>query len=225
MSDDSIPQDLSDQLYRKLVGLHTNARLIFVLDPAGRLALAREITADGRTWPVYQYDGNDLGLRAALAPAGWTASRPGKRALIWVTTPRNSDADSLPRVRLSTLTDLLAISDEIFDLSVGGVLAELIPNESWPAEALARHEAAFAANLPHVVSGYAELRRHLPRSTVLDVHAVRALALHIEQPNLDAGEFLFHRDSPEQVLRRYIRLAWEADWDEQSHELLREQAR
>ena len=81
MSDDLIPQNLSDQLYRKLVGLHANARLIFVLDPTSRLALAREITAGGRTWPVYQYDGNDLGLRATLAPAGWTASRPGKRAL------------------------------------------------------------------------------------------------------------------------------------------------
>lgn len=225
MSDDSIPQNLSDQLYRKLVGLHANARLIFVLDPTGRLALAREITAGGRTWPVYQYDGNDLGLRAALVPAGWTASRPGKRALIWVTTPRNSDADSLPRVRLSTLTDLLTLSDEIFDLSVGGVLAELIPNESWPAEALARHETAFVANLPRVVSGHAELRRYLPRGAVLDIHAVRALALHIEQSDLPTGEFLFHRDSPEQVLRRYVKLAWEADWDEHSHELLREQAR
>ena len=88
MSDDSIPQNLGDHLYRKLAGLHANARLIFVLDPAGRLALTGEITVGGRTWPVHRYEGNDLSLRAELASAGWTASRPGKRALIWVTAPR-----------------------------------------------------------------------------------------------------------------------------------------
>ncbi len=65
----------------------------------------------------------------------------------------------------------------------------------------------------------------ISRGAVLDIHAVRALALHIGQPDLPAGEFLFHRDSPEQVLRRYVKLAWDADWDAQSHELLREHAR
>lgn len=225
MSDDSIPQNLGATLYRKLADLHANARLVFVLDPAGRLDLAPEVTAGGSAWPVHRYEGNDLSLRASLAQAGWTASRPGKRALVWATAPRGSDADSRTRVRLSSLTDLLALADEILDLSLCGVLAEQIPNESWPPEALARHETAFAANLPLVVSGHAELRRHLPRGAVLDIHAVRALALHVSKPNLPVGEFLFHRDSAEQVLRRYVRLAWSADWDTQSHELLREHAR
>lgn len=225
MSDDSIPQNLGDHLYRKLAGVHANARLILVLDPVNQLGLAPEITAGGQAWPVYRYDGNDLNLRASLAHAGWTASRPGKRALIWATAPRGSDADSSTRVRLSSLTDLLTLADEILDLSLCGVLAELIPNESWPPEALARYEAVFAANLPLVVSGHAELCSHLPRGAVLDIHAVRALALHIEKPDLPTGEFLFHRDSPEQVLRRYIKLAWDADWEAQSHELLREHAR
>jgi len=225
MSDDSIPQNLSEHLYRKLAGLHTNARLVFVLDPAARLGLATEITVGGQAWPVYPYDGNDLSLRAGLAHAGWTALRPGKRALIWVTAPRGSDTDSNTRVRLSSLTDLLALTDEVFDLSLGGVLAELIPNESWPGEALTRHRTAFAANLPLVVAGHAELRRHLPHGAVLDVHAVRALALHVQKPEVPAGEFLFHRDTPEQALRRYIRLAWSADWDQAGHELLREHAR
>jgi hypothetical protein len=225
MSEDSIPQNLGDYLYRKLAGLHANARLIFVLDPAGRLGLPPEITTGGQAWPVYRYDGNDLSLRASLAHAGWTASQPGKRALIWVTVPRGSDNDSNKRIRLSSLTDLLALADEVLDLSLCGVLAELIPNESWPAEALARHEAVFAANLPRVVAGYDELRRHLPRGAVLDVHAVRALALHVTQPDLSTGEFLFHRDTPERVLQRYVKLAWDADWDAQSHDLLREHAR
>lgn len=225
MSDDSIPQNLSEHLYRKLAGLHPNARLVFVLDPAGRLGLMPEITAGGQAWPVYRYDGNDLSLRASLAHAGWTASRPGKRALIWATAPRGSDADNDARVRLSSLADLLALADEILDLSLGGVLAELIPNESWPPEALVRHESALAANLARVVSGYAELRRHLPHGAVLDVHAVRALALHVQKPGVPAGEFLFHRDTPEQALQRYIRLAWSADWDQAGHEMLREHAR
>jgi hypothetical protein len=225
MSEDSIPQNLGDHLYRKLAGLHVNARLIFVLDPAGRLALKDAITVGGRTWPVHGYEGNDLSLRTNLASADWTASRPGKRALIWVTAPRGFDTEGNTRVRLSSLTDLLALADEILDLSLCGVLAELIPNESWPPEALARYEAAFVANLPRVVAGHAELRLHLSHGAVLDIHAVRALALHIGKPDLPVGEFLFHRDTPEKVLRRYVRLAWDADWDAQSHELLREHAR
>jgi len=225
MSDAAIPQNLSEHLYRKLTKLHTNARLVFVLEPAGRLELGTQVTAGRQTWPVYRYDGNDLSLRASLAQAGWTASMPGQRALVWVTAPRGSIVDGSVRIRLNSLTDLLMLADEIFDLSLSGVLAELIPGESWPAEALAHHEAAFALNLPLVIAGHAELRRHLPRGVVLDVHALRGLALHVAQPGLPAGEFLFHRDSPEQVLRRYVRLAWDADWDEQGHELLRTQAR
>jgi hypothetical protein len=225
MTDDSIPQNLGEALYRELAGLHANARLVVVLDPAGRLGLAAEITAGGHGWPVYRYDGNDLSLRAALAHAGWTASLPGARALIWVTATRGSGDGGLPRVRLSSLADLLAIADDTFDLSLRGVLAELIPNEAWPREALARYEETFAANLPLVVAGDTELRRHLPHGAVLDVHAVRALALHAEQPDLPIGELLFGLDSPEQVLRRYIKLAWSADWDKEGRELLREHAR
>ena len=138
---------------------------------------------------------------------------------------RGFDTGSNTHVRLSSLTDLLVLADEILDLSLCGVLAELIPNESWPPEALAQYEAAFAANLPLVVSGHAELRRHLSHGAVLDIHAVRALALHVGKPDLPVGEFLFHHDTPEKVLRRYVKLAWDADWDAQSHELLREHAR
>lgn len=225
MSDEPIPRNLEDYLYRKLASAHANARLVFVLDPPARLKLPSELMAGGRSWPVHRYDGNDLALRAELARAGWTASRPGGPALIWATGPRGADGGSSPRLRLSSLTDLLALADEVFDLSLTGALAELIPNESWPADALARHEAIFAGNLPEVVSGHEELRRHLPRGSALDVHAVRALALHVERPNIPVGELLFHRDSPEQALRRYITLAWSADWDPPSRELLREHAR
>jgi len=205
--------------------LHANARLVFVLDPAGRLTLRTEITAGGLTWPVHHYDGNDLSLRAGLARAGWTASRPGTRGLIWVTAPRGSAAGSSPRIRLSSLADLLAVADDVVDLSLSGVFSELMPNERWPMEALARHEQTFASNLPIVVAGHAELRHHLPHGTVLDVHAVRALALHARQPGVPIGELLFQRDSPAQVLQRYIRLAWGAAWDQEAQALLREHAR
>ena len=48
MSDDSIPQNLSEHLYRKLAGLHANARLVFVLDPAARLGAG---DGDHSGWP------------------------------------------------------------------------------------------------------------------------------------------------------------------------------
>lgn len=218
MSIDSVPQDLSEHLDRKLAALHANARLVFVLDPPGRLGLPAELAAGGRTWLVRRYDGNDLELRATL-PGG-----PRVRRLIWVTAPRGADA-SAARIRLSSLVDLLADADDVFDLSLAGVLAELAPNENWPTDALARHEDVFAANVARVMAGHAELRRHLPRGAVLDAHALRGLALHVRRPDLRVSEFLFGGDTAEQVLRRYLRLAWSAQWDQEGHELLREHAR
>jgi hypothetical protein len=225
MNDDSTPRDIDDYLYRKLASLHPNARLVFVFDPPGRLALPSELDVSGRPWPLHRYQGNDLALRAGLAQAGWNASRPGGRVLIWVTAPGSHTPEGSPRIRLSSLTDLLMLADEILDLSLGGVLAELIPNAHWPADALSRHEDVFTADLRNVVSGHAELRRYLPRDAVLDANAVRALALHVKQPGTPVGELLFAQDSAGEALRRYIRLAWSADWDEEGRALLREHAR
>jgi len=218
MSNDSFPQNLSEHLERKLAALHANARLVFVLDPPGRLNLPPELAIGGHTWLNRRYDGNDLELRAEL-PRGNRV-----RLLVWVTAPRGANA-SAARIRLSSLVDLLANADDIFDMSLAGVLAELVPSENWPLDALARHEDVFAANLTRLIAGHAELRRHLPHGAVLDAHAVRALALHVQQPDVRIGELLFGRDTPEQVLRRYVRLAWSVEWGQEGHELLREHAR
>jgi len=218
MSDNSVPQNVSEHLDRKLAALHANVRLVFVLDPSGRLNLPSELAMGGRTWLVRRYDGNDLELRATM-PAGTRV-----RLLVWVTAPRGADAGAA-RIRLSSLVDLLADADDVFDMSLAGVLAELVPSETWPLDALSRHEHVFADNLSRVITGHAELRRHLSHGAVLDAHAIRALSLHVRQPDLRVNEFLFGGDTTDQVLRRYIRLAWSAKWDEQGHELLREHAR
>ncbi|MGA9350070.1 MAG: PglZ domain-containing protein [Anaerolineae bacterium] len=217
MSQPHIPQNLSDFLYRRLAALHPNARLVFVFDPPGRLSLGDSLTVEGRTWAVHHYEGNDLAFRARFTL--------GDRALIWATCPTDLRPGLESRLELSSVVDLLAQADTLFDLSLVGVLQDLVPSETWPPEAVDRHDEVLSANLPAVVQGQAQLRLHLPRGAALDAHAIRALALHARQPDLPIGDLLFHKDTSLQVLNRYIRLAWEAKWDAAGRDLLREQAR
>ncbi len=220
MNDDALPQDLHDYLRRQLAGLHANARLVFVFDPSGRLALAQSVMAGGRPWMVFPYAGNDLALRAALP----RLDDPAGPALIWVTARSNEGAGPDTRLEISSLADLLARADEWFDLSLAGVLRALAPHETWPAAEVERHAGILAANLPAVVEGCQEARRYLPRGAALDAHALRALALHAMQPDVPIGELFFHSDSAAQVLQRYIRQAWGVAWSAAGRELLREQA-
>lgn len=216
MSQSPIPQNLSDYLYSKLASLHPNARLAFVFDPPGRLALGATLTVDGRTWAVYRYEGNDLAFRAHLTMSGPT--------IIWVTCPPGLQPSHQSRLDLSSLTDLLVRAEGYFDLSLCGVLQDLTPGETWPQEAVEHHADILATNLPALVQGHADLRRHLDKGAALDANAVRTLALHVQQPGIPISDLLFHRDTPAQVLDRYIRLAWGAEWDATSRDLLRQQA-
>lgn len=165
--------------------------------------------------------GNDLALRAALPRLDDLAGP----ALIWVTAPLYAELGPETRLDISSLADLLAPADIWFDLSLAGVLRELAPQETWPVAEVERHADILAANLPAVVEGCAAARRYLPRGAALDAHALRALALHALQPDVPIGDLLFHRDNPNQVLQRYIRLAWGAPWSATGRELLAEQAR
>ncbi len=221
MNGDALPQNLHDYLRRQLAGLHANARLVFVFDPPGRLALTQPVMAGGRAWAVYRYAGNDLALRAALPRLDDLAGP----ALIWVTARPNEDVGPDTRLNISSLADLLARADYWFDLGLTGVLRELAPSESWPSAEVERHAGILSANLPAVVEGCQEARRYLPRGAALDAHALRALALHAMQPDVPVRELLFHRDSPSQVLQRYIGLAWGAAWSATGRELLAEHAR
>lgn len=220
MNDDTLPQDLSEHLQRTLAGLHANARLVLVFDPPGRLALAQQVVAGGRTWAVFRYAGNDLAFRAGLPRL---EDLPGP-ALIWATASPNQDAGADTRLDVSSLGDLLTRADAWFDLSLAGVLRDLAPKETWPAAEVERYAPLLAANLPAVVEGCHEARRTVLRDAAIDAHVVRSLALHALQPQVPIDELFFHRDSPGEVLQRYIRLAWSADWSATGHELLREQA-
>ena len=220
MSEDALPQSLSEYLYHTLSNLHPNARMVFVFDPPGRLALASQVNASGRVWAVFRYTGNDLAFRSEM-PAVENLSGS---VLIWVTARPGQETDSEARLDISSLADLFTRADAWFDLSLVGVLRTLVPGETWPAAEVERHAEILSVNLPAVVEGHRELRRYLPQGAALDAHALRILALHALQPGVPIGELLFHKDTAVQVLRRYVRLAWGTDWNTTGRELLREHA-
>lgn len=216
MSDDA-PTDLYAYLHQKLASLHANARLVFVFDPAGRLALSDDLASSGRSWRVLRYHGNDLALRASL-----TLLQASEARLIWVTGSHRESAADDHELHLSTLVDLLAGADDWFDLSLPGVLKELTGGEVWPVDALAPYAEILARQLQHAVQGYEEWRLHQPPPAVLDANAVRALALHVMQPGAPVSSLLFQHDAPAQALDRYIQLAWGHSWRTEGRNLLRE---
>ncbi len=89
MSEDALPQSLSEYLYHTLSNLHPNARMVFVFDPPGRLALASQVNASGRVWAVFRYTGNDLAFRSEM-PAVENLSGS---VLIWVTARPGQETD------------------------------------------------------------------------------------------------------------------------------------
>lgn len=221
MKEESLPQDLSHYLMTRLAALHVSARLVFVFDPPGRLGLGNSLTVAGRTWRVQHYDGNDLALRAGLSHlAGNTDA-----VLIWVTARPDPAGPPSSTLRLTSLVDLLARADDWFDLSLVGVLRDLVPGDTWPVEAVEQYASILASDLPTVVDGHHHLRRYLEPGTALDVHAVRLLALHVMQPEIPLPDLIFRRDTPAQALDRYLRLAWQVAWTAQGRELLRQHAR
>ena len=217
MPDSPVPSNLEAYLHAKLAEVHASAQLVFVFDPAARLALAEALSVAGRTWAVFPYDGNDLSLRAAWRQAG---SRVQRR-LVWVTGRGAASGGERTELRLSSLADLLAAADDWFDLSISGVLATLIPHEVWPATALEQHAEILGENLPAVEEGHRQLRLHLKPGATLDASSARILALHASHPSIPVEDLLFRQDTPGQLLDRYMRLAWGAAWTAEMRALLR----
>ncbi len=221
MKPDSVPQDLSHYLIARLAACHASTRLVFVFDPPGRLALGDHLVAAGRTWSVVRYDGNDLALRARLV----RLANPPDPVLIWVIGRPDPGGPPPGTLRLTSLVDLLVRADDWFDLSLVGVLRDLVPGETWPVEAVEQFASILSADLPAVVDGHHHLRRYLEPGTALDVHAMRLLALHVVQPTIPLPDLIFRRDTPAQALDRYLHLAWRAAWTAEGRELLRQHAR
>jgi hypothetical protein len=219
----AVPLNLMEYLRARLNSLHPSARLVFVLDPPGRLALESTLPIAGRVWDVYRYDGNDLAFRRTLSQAD-SAAPSQHPMLIWATDPPGQHPPGFTGLDLSSVTDLLCRADDWFDLSLDGVLQDLVPGETWPVEVLEVYATTLASNLPATVRGHRELRIFLDQGAVLDAPALRALTLHVQQPDMAVRDVLFHKDTPAQVLERYIRLAWGAEWDADALGLLRDQA-
>ena len=216
MSAEGLPATLEHYLHSRLDRLDPRARLVCVLDPACRLNLSESVSFHGGTWSVLRYAGNDLAFRAAYVP--------GQPTLIWITQPDPRPEEVEAPLRLSSLADILAQADAILDLSLAGVLAELVPGEAWPSAPLRRHAALFAQHLAAVVSGHERLRRDLPQEAALDASSLRTLALRCYQEQIPAEEFLFHQDTLAGMLNHCITLAWKVAWGEEAAQLLREQA-
>jgi len=212
-----LPATLLDYFERRLAGLPSQARLAFVLDPPGRLALGEAVEVAGRRWSVFHYDGNDLAFRRAYGQHGPTAPH-----LVWVTRPSRSTSASID---LSYLTDVLRRADDVLDLSLPGVLKALRPHETWPQEALTRFEPLLAAHLGAVMAAHADLRRAIGPDAPLDTHGMRALVLHALNPSIPAGDLTFRDAEPRQVLTRYLRLLVQQEWNDVGLVLLQEQAR
>ncbi len=218
MDDAELPTSLNEFLSQRLQALPAAARLVVVLDPGGRLGLEAELALGRRKWQVVRYDGNDLAFRKQFQLDG--------RVFVWVTGPAHIGTEmSDRRIDLSSLTDIVHKADDIFDLSLTGVLIMLLPGETWPPAPVERHAEIISTRLDVFVKAYLALRPHLGRGTVLDAHSVRAMVLHCLQPDVAPQELLFKHDTLGRVLSHYISLAWGSDWDEPGRELLRQQAR
>jgi len=218
MDETDRPADLHEFLNNRLSALPAAARLVLVLDPDGRLALESELAVGRRKWQVVRYDGNDLAFRKELVI--------GDPDLVWVTGPPSGTLDKqAQRIDLSSLVDVLRRADDVFDLSLVGVLTALVPGETWPFASVELHASIISSRLDTFIGAYSALRPYLEPEAVLDTHSIRAMALHCLQPDVDPRELLFKLDSPTRVLSHYVTLAWGSDWNETGHDILRQQAR
>ncbi|TEU16816.1 MAG: PglZ domain-containing protein [Anaerolineales bacterium] len=217
MPEADLPQTVADFVIQQLTALPDAARLAVVFDPYGDLDLGETLETEDRIWRVTRYDGHDLAFRQAY--------RPGERDLLWVTCSPGWVRGAQPRIELRSLMDVWRRADKFVDASLPGVLQQLVPNETWPADSVWKHAEILGQNLSAVVSGVKTLRRYLEHGAALDAHAIRALALHCLQRDPPIQDFLFRHDTPAGVLDAYIRLLWEADWDAQGMAELQTQAR
>jgi hypothetical protein len=186
-------------------------RLLVVLDPERYLDLGDEVRAGRRTWPVYHYAENDLAFRAAYANR---PNDPNFCHIVWI-TPSPYRRGRPDKLNLSFMADVLRRADRILDLSLAGLLRVLQPGEVFPDAALHALGDVLSSRLGILLTGHRELRKEIGPKQSLDIHHVRALALHCLQPAIPPSDFLFTQTNTRDVLARYLRLVWSGQVEEQ----------
>ena len=212
-------RDTQEYLLSQLAKAHEGERLIVVLDPERRLKLNDDLRSSKRRWRVYQYAENDLDFRASY---GDGPDDPNQPHILWVTPSpfRRGQAD---RLDLSYLADILRRADRIYDVSLAGILRVLVPGEIFPEGGLKTYGEVLSSHLDTLVAGHGELRRQIGTRPPLDLHHVRALAIHCIQPDLAVTECLFDQANVLEGLRQYLGLAWSVKIGDTTLPLLREQ--
>ncbi|MFW6116592.1 MAG: PglZ domain-containing protein, partial [bacterium] len=148
---------------------------------------------------------------------------PNLRHIVWITPSpfRRTQPDILD---LSFLADVLRRADRILDLSLTGLLRALLPGEVFPDRGLQAYGSILSDNLEALLAGHHELRLRIDPSRPLDIHHVRALALHCLRPDIPMPELLFAETNTSDVLKHYLRLVWSGDTASQALALLQEHA-
>lgn len=200
--------------------VRSSDRLLVVFDPEVYLDLGDELHLASQVWRVYRYAENDLSFRAAYSSR---PADPNFRHIVWVTP------SPLRRARRSTLdlsfmADVLRRADQILDLSLAGLLRGLVPGEVFPEQGLQAYGHILSTNLETLLVGYHDVRQEIGRRQPLDIHHVRALALHCLQPEISVSDFLFSHSDARSVLRHYLRLIWSGQFADETLALLREHA-
>jgi len=214
------PNNLNDYLIERLDHLPAAARLVLVLDPGGKLNLSDEFAstqanATSHAWKVIRYDGNDLAFRRQFDSA--------QAMLVWVTGPKVPTSPI--QIDLTSLVDVARRADDILDVSLLGVLHSLLPNETWPVEPITELAEVIAPHLGSFIQSYKNLKPYLDAGAAVGTDSIQALVLACLQPGIQPIEFLFRVDSPVELLKKYVTLAWTLDWDEAGMNLLQKQAR
>lgn len=201
-----------------VVKARSSDRLLIVLDPERYLELGSEVRVGRRTWPVYRHAENDLAFRAAYSSR---PDDPNFRHIVWI-TPSPFRRVRPDKLDLSFMADVLRRADHILDLSLGGLLRSLRPDEVFPDAGLQAYGDILSRHLETLLAGHHELRREIGPKQPLDIHHVRALALHCLQPDMPVSDFLFTQANARDVLSHYLRLAWSGQVEGRALSLLQQ---
>lgn len=213
-------QDPAAYFEQWIASARSGDRLLVVLDPERYLDLDDELHVGRRTWRVYHYAENDLAFRAAYASR---PDDPNFRHIVWVTSSpfRRARPEKLD---LSFIPDVLRRADRILDLSLAGLLRALLPGEVFPEAGLRAYGEILSHSLETLLAGHRELRLRIGPKRPLDIHHVRALALHCLLPHVPVGDLLFVQTNPRDLLSHYLSLIWSGQVEDQALSLLQEHA-
>jgi hypothetical protein len=211
-------QEPSEYFEEWVAQARSSDRLLVVLDPERYLDLDDELPVGSRTWWVYHYAENDLAFRAAYSnrPAD-----PNFCHIVWV-TPSPFRRTGPSRLDLSFIPDVLRRADRILDLSLAGLLRDLVHGEVFPETGLQEYGHILSRDLQTLLAGHRELRREIGQRQPLDIHHVRALALHCLRSDTPLSDLLFTQTNDRDVLSHYLRLIWSARFEGQALSLLQE---